>query len=41
MDKFLKMGKERYFGSKAILKGGTFDPYVRYFIVVQKLRRLL
>ncbi|KAH0706554.1 hypothetical protein KY285_011075 [Solanum tuberosum] len=32
------MGKERYFGSKAVLKGRTFHPKVRSLDVVKKTK---
>ncbi|KAH0641896.1 hypothetical protein KY290_033515 [Solanum tuberosum] len=39
--KYLAMGKERYFGSKAILSGRTFHPEVRMLDVVKKVLDLL
>ncbi|KAK4737069.1 hypothetical protein R3W88_000766 [Solanum pinnatisectum] len=41
MAKFLEMGKERYFGCKAVLRGKTLDPKVRSLSTVQKVLRLL
>uniref|UniRef100_A0A0V0IA18 Putative ovule protein n=1 Tax=Solanum chacoense TaxID=4108 RepID=A0A0V0IA18_SOLCH len=35
------MGKERYFGSKMVLKGRTFHPEVRSLDVVKKVLDLL
>ncbi|KAG5589986.1 hypothetical protein H5410_040500 [Solanum commersonii] len=39
--KYLAMGKERYFGSKVILRGRTFHPEVRTLDVVMKVLDLL